>query len=162
MISLDTSSIAKFESDFAIAWIVFEEELSRRFTSFTQHVFASLVRSSPQWSSNLAGNWNYSVGTPDTSYNQAYDKGKPLRLSEKPFQRGDDPAVARTIARMTGVPAPSWRDTVYMTNATPADEGGYLAELLENGKPNLRPVNLIQGQVALFDYTVRIYQDEQL
>lgn len=161
MIRFDEKALLKFESDFAAAWLLFEKELSLRFTNFSQMVFTSLVTGSPQWSGNLTSNWNYSVGSPDESYFEIANK-KGSRDSDRIFIRGDDPAKGRAIARMRQVKSPSFRDTVYFTNATPDDEGAYLAETLETGAVKIRAANLISRQVALFNYTYRIFQDTSL
>lgn len=158
MISLDTSGLVQFEADLETAFEKLEMDMSKRYRDFTRSVFEMIVRNSPQWSANLASNWNYSIGSPDERYSQVYDKGKETSLLDKPFSRQEPSAyaIATTIARMRSQPQPSWRDEVFITNATPADEGGYLAAAMEAGVVKLRPSNLIRGQVALFKYTVAI------
>lgn len=162
MIAIDTSGVAQFERELAVAWLGFEDKISKKFEDFTRDVFKMIVQNSPQWSSNLAGNWNYSVNGPNGSYTRSELKTGAPYNNKKPFERGAEPVVSRTIARMKLVPGPSWRDTVYITNATPSDEGSFLVDEMESGRVSLRPVNLIQGQVALFNYTVAIRQDEIL
>ena len=160
MISLSTLQLAAFEEQVALAFVKLEAEMSVNFAAFTRKIFISIVQTSPQWSGNLASNWNYSVKTPNEGYNSI--KPDIPAKGFKPYQVGSDPATGKAIARMSLVDAPSWRDTVYITNATPSDDAGYLAEHIIEGKVNLRPVNLIPAQGAIFEFTVEKFKDEIL
>lgn len=143
-----------------------EAEINSRYASFTRAVAKSLIETSPQWSGNLTANWNYSVGAPDESYSQIAAKGAvgADRLQKAfhsrfggttsgPYYAGHEAAVSHAVTRMNAVKPPTWRDPVYLTNATPDDEGGYLEETIESGGVKLRPVNLVAGQIALIEFT---------
>lgn len=158
MISLNTSGLAQFEVELQAAISQLEKEMSDKFTSFTRKVFAELVTGSPQWSSNLAGNWNYSVLKPDESYTRSVLKLAKAHKVARVFSRGEEPIISITLARMTEVAPPAWRDAVYATNATPDEDGNFLEELLERRLVRIRPVNLLSGKVTLIDYTVQINQ----
>lgn len=155
MISLDTSGLAEFDRQVGIAFFELEAELSRRFADFTQKVFKSIVQTSPQWSGNLAANWNYSVNFPDESYTATPQK---QQRSKKPYQVGDPAAVSKALSRMSAVQPPSWAQPVYITNATPENDGGYLVEGIVNGKVKLRPVNLVPAQRALFEFSIKQFE----
>lgn len=157
MISLSTLQLAEFEAQVELAFVKLEAEMSLKFAAFTRKVFMSVVQTSPQWSGNLAANWNYSTKSADGSYTSI--KPDVPRKGFKPYQVGSDPAAGRAIARMNAVTPPSWRDTVYITNATPDDETGYLAESIIAGKVNLRPVNLVPAQGAIFEFTLGKFKD---
>lgn len=162
MISLSTVGLAEFDKQVELAFVQLEAEMSINFAAFTRKVFMSIVQTSPQWSGNLASNWNYSVKTPNESYTQSSNKQDIPRRTFQPFQAGADPAVSQAIVRMNSVAPPSWRDTVYITNATPDDQAGYLADSIIEGKVNLRPVNLVPAQGAIFEFTIGKFQEEIL
>ena len=160
MISLSTSEKSVFDAQVDAAFVKLEAEMSLKFAAFTRKVFISVVQTSPQWSGNLTHNWNYSIKTPDGSYTSI--KPDIPRKAFKPYQVGSNPATGQAIARMSAVALPSWRDTVYITNATPDDETGYLADSIIAGKVNLRPVNLVPAQGAIFEFTMGKFKDEIL
>lgn len=158
MISLTTIEQSAFDAQVDAAFVLLEAEMSLKFAAFTRSVFVSIVQTSPQWSGNLTHNWNYSIKTPDGSYTSI--KPDIPRKTFKPYQVGSSPATGQAISRMAVVALPSWRDTVYITNATPDDEAGYLADSIMEGKVNLRPVNLVPAQGAIFEFTIGKFKDQ--
>jgi hypothetical protein len=153
MIAL-THNVASFEKELAQAFAVLEAKMSVKYYTFTQEVFKSIVVTSPQWSGNLASNWNYSINAPDTSYVEAAEKKLASEKFYDAYEVGSNPAVGRSIARAAAAAVPSWRTPVYITNTTPSDQAGYLVEEIAGGKVKLRPVNMVPAQGAIIGFTV--------
>jgi hypothetical protein len=145
---------------FEEGWAEFEAKLADRVVQFTRTVYIDLVANSPQWSQNLASNWNYAVGSPN--YNYVEHPNKPNWRKMAPFQRGDGPVVSDTISKMQAKAGPKWGEKTFITNATPYDKGGYLQDSVEAGRVLLRPVNLVQGQQQLFGYIMNKYESYKL
>lgn len=150
-----TAKLVGFEE----GWAEFEHKMADRVVQFSRTVFIDIVVNSPQWSQNLASNWNYAAGAPNYSYIEHPEKKK---RRYTPFQRGDSPVVENTISRMQHVPGPKWGQTTFISNATPDDRGGYLQKNIESGTVRLRPVNLVEGQQQLFGYIMDKYQGYQV
>lgn len=148
MISLDTSGIAAFTKALEAEYGVFEVRLSQAFAKWTRKVFTGLVEGSPQWSGDLAANWNYSVNLPDYSYSPTLKDTLDQVFLTDVRERGDPQAIAIALSRMSAVMEPTWRDVVYFNNETP------IAEPVENMTVKIRPVNLIDGRVAMVRYTL--------
>lgn len=160
--NLSKAAIPQFNAEVNAAFDVLEQQVAARMHAFAQEVFRSIVMTSPQWSSNLASNWNFSVGSPDTSYTEVPEKAEAATRRFRPYQLGSEPGVGRAIARMQTVMPGTLAQTIYITNATPDDAGGYLVESLESNFAGLRPVNLLSGQVHLIDAAVRIFGERTL
>lgn len=161
MIQLDTSGVASFRQQMRLEMARLDREISAAFVGWTMEVFRGLVERSPQWSGNMAANWNYSVGSPNWGYtpipNKTGDDGgiDHWRMNQGIFQVGHSLAVNAAMSRMTSVPKGTWRDMVHITNATPMDDSDqYLADAIEDQSVRLRPVNIIPGSEQLIAYTV--------
>lgn len=140
-----------------------DREISAAYYKWTTRVFADLVNGSPQWSGDMTANWNYSVGEPDFSYtqiaNKTGDDGKidHWREDQGVFYAGHPYAVDAAMLRMMAVPVPTWRDKVFISNATPIAE-----DIQVPGTPaiKIRPVNLVEGQVVTM-YTVALKESQR-
>lgn len=154
MIHIDTSGIDAFIRAVELDMARFDREISSAFYGWTKRIFHDIVRQSPQWSGDMAANWNYSVGSPNVSYSPLPNKAagpvrqKSMAVGKIVYARGMEPAVSLAYMRMLAVPQPTWRDTVYIANGTP------IAPYVEAQSIRIRPVNLIEGQVAMIGYTV--------
>jgi hypothetical protein len=152
MIKVSTSGIAAFNQALSLELARLDREISFIFYRWTIRIFRELVEDSPQWSGDLASNWNYSVGSPDYSYSRSPNKtGDDARVDywrqdQGVFQRGHPNAVLTAMSRMEMVRPPAWRDTVYFANATP------IAPSIPNIK--IRPVNMVNGQVIMIEQVV--------
>lgn len=124
--------------------------LNITYQQLLRQVFTELVNGTPQWSGDLAANWNFSVNAPDYSYTETPMKGQAAELHSRfePRHAGDQEAVRMSLARMEAViDKVSWRDRVHFTNATP------IAEAVENQTIYIRPVNLLEsGGVAMLSH----------
>lgn len=149
-----TGDIAGFIRDLDLAFAQLDRDLSSSFAEWTRKVFTSIVYHTPQWSGDLASNWNYSVGQPNTRYLMAPNKTGDdpqidhWREGQGVFYMGHPTHVNMALARMALVAPPTWRDVVYVTNATP------IAPEVEDHTIKIRPVNLIDGRVAMIQYHV--------
>lgn len=154
MIHIDTSGIDAFVAQLNLEMARFDREISEHFYRYTVELFQDIVWQSPQWSGDMASNWNYSVHQPNFTYVKSENKAagevnkKRMAVGKIVYRRGMDPAVETAMSRMRNVPRPTWRDTVYFANATP------IAPYVEAHSIHIRPVNLIGGQVAMIAYTL--------
>lgn len=161
MIEISTNT-TEFKAQVALAMAELRAQAAVKVDKFARTVFSNIVTTSPQWSQNLASNWNFSVGQPDASYTEHPNKHLRSGKGYTVFSRGDEPVVSQTIARMQARPQVLWGQTVYVSNATPDDLGGDLAQNIEDGHIRLRPQNLLGKQVALFQYTAAKHQADKL
>lgn len=154
MIHIDTSGVDAFCKEALLELARLDREISAAYYDWTKTVFEGVVQRSPQWSGDMTANWNYSVGSPDMSYTMLENKAagpkrqKRLAVGKVVYKMGAQPATGIALARMSEVTQPSWRDTVFITNATP------IAPDVEAQTIYIRPVNLIQGQVAMINYAI--------
>lgn len=127
-----------------------DQGISREFERWTKNVvFKQIVTTTPQWTGDLATSWNYSVHQPDETYSPIPNKVESREVWSKAdvYQRGAEPAVSAALHKADGV-HPSWRDVVYIHNPAP------IAEQVENLRVLIRPVNLVDGRVAMVQYYV--------
>lgn len=100
----------------------------------TVELFNEILPTSPQFSGDFAGNWQYSINTVNTTFN-------PLNLLDQPkqaaFKAGDHPAIAYSKAMNKGRDA-SYKlgDTFYLANSAYHDEA--YAVMIENEEINFR------------------------
>lgn len=150
--------IDKFVKDLSTAfYLEMERDISRAFEAWTKVIFKDLVMTTPQWSGDLATNWNYSINSINENYTEVANKTaqdmfarfEDTGLAEV-YSRGDNPAVASAIMRASMI-HPTWRDVVYFNNPTP------IADAVENQSITIRPVNLVDGRVAMVQYYVDAY-----
>jgi hypothetical protein len=150
-------NITAFNREVDLAFAQMDRDLSSAFEAWTKKVFASIVRSTPQWTGDLAAAWNYSLGEPDENYFPLHNKSENNRTWSfaNVYQRGAEPAV--TIAkRKADRWHPTWRDVVYIHNPAP------IADDVENLTVLIRPINLVDGRVAMVQYHVEKFQRGEL
>lgn len=157
MISV-TTNLPDFDKQLDAAFSALEVQMSFKFTAFTKEVYKSIVMVSPQWSGNLASNWNYSAGLPDLSYREITEKDLANSKVFQPYQVGSDPAVSTSLAKADGTKMVPWRSSVFITNATPEDKGGYLVNGMSDGSVKLRAVNLVPAQGAILSFTIEKFK----
>jgi hypothetical protein len=150
VIEVKALNVDKFLAELDAGVVGLKQQAAARIDAWARGLFTDLLQNSAQWSGNFVSNWNYSTGKPDESYTRDPNKLDTWR-GQKPFQRGDGAAVSAATLRMNSVKPTSWGENIYFTNATPADSGAYLGDLLRDGEVKLRPVNLVSGQVFMFE-----------
>lgn len=143
--------IQQFCNELDRAMLELDLGISRAFENWTKKIFHQLVDTTPQFTGNLAAAWNYSLHAPDYSYTPIPAKEENAAWSTynqfEPRQRGDERATSIAFARADEI-HPTWRDVVYFTN--PAE----IASWVEKHMIIIRPVNLVDGRVAMIQYYV--------
>lgn len=139
--------IDRFCHDLDLAFAELDRGISDRFSQFSHKLFEELVRGTPQWTGDLTSAWNYSINYPDETYSPIPNKSENQQQWSKAdvFYRGAEPAVSVALAKAAGE-NPTWRDIVYFENPAP------IAESVENLQVLIRPVNLMNGRVAMVGY----------
>ena len=103
---------------------------------------ATLIKHSPQYSGDFAANWNYSINSVDTSY----DERQVVQKSDgEPYEQFDRPAINLGLAKNSGKDnGLKLGDTVYISNFSTHTERGmqneYYKWILDGTLP-LRDVN---------------------
>lgn len=152
MIKIDKQAIAAFRAQLKLERARLDLEITQAFQAWTVRIFRQLVEGSPQWSGNLAANWNYSVGFPSDEYSRIPNKTGDAEYGPKGFfhpdtsqgvyQMGHPLAVNLAMLRMQSQVKGTWRDLVFLTNNTPMDDSAdYLVDAIQKGDVKLRTVN---------------------
>ena len=124
-------------------------------TNYVKKICANLLydaaMASPQWSGDYASNWRIV-----TDSIPGYDpqlKVNPWQSVEDPFEMGDDLAVSIAVDRGRGaIDKVRWNMPIYLINATP------VADLLDAGQVNLRPVNKLSPEMSVVSYLKMNYR----
>jgi hypothetical protein len=142
-------SIPSFIRELDLAVAELDRDISKSFSNWTKRVFGDIVHTTPQWSGDLASAWNYSINGIDNSYTPIPNKVENNQFwsAADVYQRGMSPATDVAMAKLAGQ-NPTWRDVVYINNPAP------IAEQVENLRVLIRPVNLVDGRVAMVQYYV--------
>lgn len=157
MLKVDTSGVEAFRRELKLEMARLDREISKVYVGWTRRIFTELVQGSPQWSGNMTANWKFSVGQPDYSYAEIFDKAPPgshgrLRTANwgaGAFQAGHPSAVNAALSGMWAVKIGSWRDKVFMTNSTPMENSLFaLQDAIRLGVIRLRPVNLVNDEAV--------------
>lgn len=143
-------------------------QVSYFFQGWTQRLFRELLMGTPQWSSDLVRSWNYSTDAPDYSYTPSGYKDEPLgggyggmlvgskaahfRSAKDfaPLHRGYLSGVEATMQKAS-LAYVDWRQKVYFTNPAP------IAAQVEAHAIKIRPINLVNGQVAMVQHMVAVH-----
>lgn len=159
--ALKVNNLSEFNSALDSALAAMEREVTHALRGFTVTVFRELVENSPQWSGNLAANWNIGINSESTEYTELSDKtGSWYGHSDQqhhgdfqPFVRGAPYAVGVAIGKnLPRTRAIGLRDTVFINNNTPYLDHVEADESDEGKSPYIRPENKIDGVVALREY----------
>lgn len=137
-----------------------------------RHIFTDLVKTTPQYTGNLARNWTISfTGTPPAAYQQSVErrfieaeglKAYLYEVNGEIYQAGDDPAVGymlRPNGELAKIAKIRYNTIVTFTNTTPYAEE-VAAGYGPNGAP-LRPENQLQGYggAIMTNYIEMKYRD---
>lgn len=150
-------NIPGFIREIDLAWAKFDRDINVKFAKWTKKVYKSIVFSTPQWSGDLASAWTYSINGIDTNYTPTTNKVENDQFwsAADVYERGMQPAVNEAIAKAAGQ-SPTWRDVVYIHNPAP------IAYYVENLRVLIRPVNLIDGRVAMVKYHMDKFERGEL
>ena len=147
------SNAKAFSSQLKAAFAGVETKLDSVCRVRAEGVFHDIVENTPQWTGNLAGNWRLGVGQPDTSFTVRTEF--PYSESLREFQRGDDPAVSEALTlAQTAITNISYKSTVFITNQSP------IAQAVEDEAIHIRPVNLVDGRVAMVEVTAMKWENK--
>jgi hypothetical protein len=152
MIALDMSGLPAFLTACDAELAQFDRAVSREFKAWTVGIFGELVRNTPQYTGQAAASWTYATGEPDmqpTAWANKNENDKTWSAAQI-FSRGMDPAVGYALAKPARYNV-SWRDRVYFAN--PADIAGQL----EAQTIYIRPINLVNGHIAMIQHIVDKY-----
>jgi hypothetical protein len=157
MIHVDTSGVPQFNRELTLAFAEFERQITVSFQAKILSYYFELVYHTPQYSGDLASNWNVSRDSPDTTYSEHPDKYRASAAAAyepdfEPKYMGHPDAVNMAVSRAQDrVMTLNWRDRVFFHNPTP------IAEKVENHRIILRPVNLVNGRVEMAQHMANKY-----
>ena len=124
------------------------KDFDDQFHAKVQERFSMLVNVTPQWSGDMASNWQISLDGSAT-YREWGNKKKLWHLADA-RQMGDEEAVSYAIAQSVNVQY-TFEDKIWFANATPLTFG--TSTVTGDGTTfAVRPVNLIDGRVAMISY----------
>lgn len=130
--------------------------------SATEHVKAKVwriyldaLRVSPQWSGNYAYNWAIDINKQPSAYSKAFkekDWAQLARDRKVKYAGHPDAINAAMTAERDTIELIKWNSDVRLVNHAP------VAELIESGKVNLRPENLVPGGEGVMAYLKAKYK----
>lgn len=154
MVDIDFSQIDTFLAEVEREQLAFNNQISLRFREWVRAIFYDIVELTPQWSGNLAANWNIStssLGNPEeTIPAKAYMW--PLPLYVEPHKRGDPEAVGISKARFDDAEF-GYSNQVYIYN--PVE----IAPAVEAQSIHIRGVNLVDGRVAMIAHAYAVHSN---
>ena len=140
------TNAAAFSSQLKAAFAGIEADLDSVCRVRAEGVFTDIVENTPQWTGNLAGNWRLGVGVPDTSFTVRTET--PFSDTFRELQRGADPAVGEALSLgREAISKITYKVPVFITNQSP------IAQAVEDESIYIRPVNLVDGRVAMVAVT---------
>lgn len=154
MVEIDFSGIDRFLAELEVEQAAFNSYVTDRFRSWVKTIFYDIVELTPQWSGNLAANWNISTTGETNSEETIPEKAYmwPLPKGTQPFKRGDPGGVNISKDRYDQVLF-SYVDQIYIYN--PAE----IAPEVEAQSIYIRGVNLLDGRVAMIAHAVSYYSN---
>lgn len=124
-----------------------DTNLNAQFKEKVEERFLTLVQVSPQWSGDLASNWQISLDG-SAHYSPTF-KQQDWHKAQK-VHMGDPAAVDYALAAAKLVEY-TWKQKIYFANATPLTFGE--KTVTGSGVTRVvRPENLIDGRVAMISY----------
>lgn len=126
-----------------------ETNVNAQFHEKVDERFLELVSTTPQWSGDMASNWQISTST-DVEYLRWGGKSDNYRQQGTMVQMGDEAAVSFAVDRSKLVQY-TYTDVIYFANSTPLTFG--VSTVTGQGTTHaVRPENLIDGRVAMISY----------
>lgn len=152
MVELDVSQIDAFLSALETEQRSFNNQISEKFREWVRVIFYDIVELTPQWSGNLAANWNISTSSIENPEQTIPEKAYlwPLPHYVEPHKRGDPEAVAISKARFDDEQF-GYSNQVYIYNPTE------IAPAVEAQSIHIRGVNLLDGRVAMIAHAYSFY-----
>jgi hypothetical protein len=152
VLDIDTSGIDQFISELDAEQRLLNRYVNQQYLRLVEIVFRDILRTTPQWSGNLAANWFIGV-------NNQYETEQTIPEKDlmwgnaniQPHRMGDLNAIEISEARLEGLVF-SYLDEIYIYNPTE------IAPEVEAHTVYIRPVNLLDGRVAMAAYTAAKYE----
>ena len=124
-------------------------------TNYVKKICANLLydaaMASPQWSGDYASRWR--IATTRTPMYGSRLKVRPWQLIDEPHQRGDEEAIDIAVSRgMGSIDKLRWNMNIRLINDVP------VADKLEAGQVNLRPVNKLSPEMSVVSYLKMNYR----
>ena len=154
MVDIDFSGVDAFIQELETTQRNFNNTVSTRYRDWVRVIFYDIAELTPQWSGNLAANWNIST-TGDSGAEQTIAAKAhmwPLPFGVEPKQRGDAAAVDISKARFDGLTF-GYSEQVSIYN--PAE----IAPAVESQSIYIRGVNLLDGRVAMIAHAQAFYSN---
>ncbi len=143
--------IAKIHAGIEAKKVYAEQKATNHIQKICANLLYDAAMASPQWSGDYASNWR--IVTDSLPVYDPQLKVKNWQSVEDPFQMGDDLAVSIAIDRGRGaIDKIRWNMPIYLINATP------VADLLDAGQVNLRPVNKLSPEMSVVSYLKMNYR----
>lgn len=146
-----SARIGRIHAGIAAKKAYVEEKATNHIQKICANLLYDAAMASPQWSGDYASNWRIV-----TDSIPGYDpqlKVKNWQSVEEPFQMGDDFAVSIAVDRGRGaIDKVRWNMPIYLVNVTP------VADLLDAGQVNLRPVNKLSPEMSVVSYLKMNYR----
>jgi hypothetical protein len=152
LVDIDFSGVDVFLSGVELEQKSFNKMVSAKYRQWVEIIFDDIVELTPQWSGNLAANWNISTDGESSSEMTIPQKAHmwPLPPYTEPFRRGDPAAVSISKARFAESIF-GYSDQVYIYNPTE------IAQAVEDHSIYIRGVNLLDGRVAMIAHAQAFY-----
>lgn len=142
-----------------------EQDLNRRHQALVRAILTDLVTHSPQWSGNLASQWQVEFTGRKARYSPTITASqKKAYRAQTAFAMGDDPAVASTLLRESDkIDQLTYKMPVRIVNRTPYAgdvEQGMEQDGQMPGGNRLRPENLLKfyGGIGMIGYVDMKYR----
>ena len=154
MVDIDFSGVDVFLSALQVEQKAFNSQVSAKYRQWVSVIFNDIVELTPQWSGNLAANWNISTDGESASEVTIPQKAYmwPLAPYVEPFRRGDPGAVGISKARFDSIIF-GYSEQVYIYNPTE------IAQAVEDHSIYIRGVNLLDGRVAMIAHARAFYSN---
>ena len=130
----------------------FNNQVNEKYRQWVSIIFHDMISLTPQWSGNLAANWFVNNTGPTGSEQTIPEKGMVFGTAStpEPHEMGDNDAIAISAARFDDLVF-SYLQPVFIFNN--AD----IAQKVEDETVYIRPVNKVDGRVAMVAYAQSFY-----
>lgn len=129
-----------------------QKSIAKAKVDLATRVFTDVVEGSPQWSGNLAANWDIEVGASKASYSPIAGYSVTDWNKGDKYEAGHPLAVSMAMSNLGKLSEVKWNSKINVVNYTP-----YGPEVEAGNGPNgrpIRPENYVYGQIAMVAYAM--------
>lgn len=129
-----------------------QKSIAKAKVDLATRVFTDVVEGSPQWSGNLAANWDIEVGASKASYSPIAGYSATEWNKGGSYEVGHPLAIGMAMPHLSKLSEVKWNSKINVVNYTP-----YGSEVEAGQGPNgrpIRPENYVYGQIAMVAYAV--------